>query len=538
MTTTKDRPAPPPSSYHGPTVLLIGTAASVCAVRCQLAMDSQGGFSATPWACGCVLVDPTNHADAGLPVLGGMDELPTLLADLAGWHGFETAIVSLPIAMQRERERVSAALKAIGIGERFMPTMDDIFAQRVGVLPAEDISPTQGLSKVSEELDIAELIGRPPVPIDRESVGKLLRGKRVLVTGAGGSIGSELARIVSGFNPERLILMERAENPLFEVNREIREAHPTLDVHAVMHDVVDEAGTHRLMLEHEPHIVFHAAAHKHVPLMEDHPAHAVTNNLFGTRAVALAAVEAGVERFVMISTDKAVNPSSVMGATKRLAERFIQGLQDEAPDTLFSMVRFGNVLGSAGSVLPIWSRQLMKGNPLTVTDERMTRYFMTIPEAATLVIESATLPAPRGVAPVYVLDMGEPVRILDLARRFLLAHGLDAIVGLDPAEGEHEIVFSGARPGEKLHEELVYEAEQLVPTRRPGIDAWAGQLGGEINIDAMIEELATVRSSPDRKAVLRAIKRHVPEMNAAKRITPASDQSPAPVEPIIGEQAA
>jgi len=273
-------------------------------------------------------------------------------------------------------------------------------------------------------IDLAALIGRTPHEMDREAVGRVLRGRRVLITGAGGSIGGELARVAAEFEPSLLVLMERAENALFEIDRQMARHFPGVQRKAVLHDVVDAEATLRLCQKITPQVVFHAAAHKHVPLMEDHPAHAVTNNLFGTKSIADAAVAVGAERFVMISSDKAVNPTSVMGATKRLAEMYVRGLggeianrkspiANEGQGTRLSMVRFGNVLGSAASVLTIWAQQIAEGGPLTITDPRMTRYFMTIPEAATLVVQSAALEA--GGVGVFVLDMGEPVRIVELA---------------------------------------------------------------------------------------------------------------------------
>jgi FlaA1/EpsC-like NDP-sugar epimerase len=295
-------------------------------------------------------------------------------------------------------------------------------------------------------------------------------------------------------------------------------------------------------------VVFHAAAHKHVPLMEDHPSLAVTNNLFGTASIADACVRAGVERFVMISSDKAVNPTSVMGATKRLAEMYVQGLAGSSRRTRLSMVRFGNVLASACSVLPIWSQQLGEGHPLTVTDPRMTRYFMTIPEAATLVVQAAALDQPVGRAPVYVLDMGEPISILEMAVRFLRQHGLEpaidpaglqSLAGLagahagparrliQDATSPHEapdsatypIVFTGARPGEKLFEELSYNAETLTPTAHPAIGQWQASTTPTIDdADALLAIFGPLReASSDKARVVEAIRTAVPEMRPPSR---------------------
>jgi FlaA1/EpsC-like NDP-sugar epimerase len=407
-------------------------------------------------------------------------------------------------------------------------------------------------------IDLAALIGRKPYEMDRGAISGIIGGRCVLITGAGGSIGSELAKVAAAFEPSMLVLMERAENALFEIDRQIARHFPGVPRKAVLHDVVDAEATLRLCEKLRPQVVFHAAAHKHVPLMEDHPAHAVTNNLFGTKSIADAAVAVGAERFVMISSDKAVNPTSVMGATKRLAEMYVRGLGNSAEcrvpsaergSTRLSMVRFGNVLGSAASVLTIWAQQIAEGGPITITDPRMTRYFMTIPEAATLVVQSAALGAEgiegsrdqgiegrSGAVGVYVLDMGEPVKIVDLASRFVRAHGMTArIVGnrttVDaPQDLAHsrtararegqtiDVVVTGIRPGEKLHEELAYAAEQLLPTGHPGVRAWAGPgFGADVAaaVTEMVAEMGEVRFSPDPARVVGAIRRHVPEMRAS-----------------------
>ncbi len=390
-----------------------------------------------------------------------------------------------------------------------------------------------------EEIDPALLIGRTHYGMDRAAVGAILTGKRVLITGAGGSIGSELARLAAGFNPERLILMERAENALFSIDNQLARRFPGVPRSAVLHDVVDAEHTMEIVRAHGPQVIFHAAAHKHVPLMEDHPSHAVNNNLFGTKAIADAARACGAERFVLISTDKAVNPTSVMGATKRLAEVYVSSLAGGAGGhTCFSMVRFGNVLASACSVIPIWAAQLADGAPITITDPRMTRYFMTIPEAATLVAQAAALSDDGGEAPLYVLNMGEPVRIFDLALRFARLSGYEPRVRVEtlPAGAElprfdqtvadahaprADVIFTGIRPGEKLFEQLAYAAENLSPTTHPGIGCWregAGSGTATAGAGAMIDDLATVRRwRPDlaNARVLELLHKHVPEMRAS-----------------------
>lgn len=512
-------------------VVLIGTEATVARLRDWLVSGAS-----SPRVMGAIVVDaaagPRLRVASGLKVLAGLDGLSRLVAE----ERLDAAIVSLPSAMGESINAVRAAIRRAGIEERFVPTFEDVLSQSppwaigLGVNAAEG-SAGRGWMKPSARIDVAELIGRTPHGLDHAAVSRMLRGKRVLITGAGGSIGSELARMVASFEPSQIQLMERAENALFEIDAQLGRKFPGLARRAILHDVVDAEGTLRLLVDLRPQVVFHAAAHKHVPLMEDHPAHAINNNLFGTKAIADAASATGCERFVFVSTDKAVNPTSVMGATKRLAEQYVHGLQAAAArmdaGTRYSVVRFGNVLGSACSVLTIWSSQLSEGGPITITDPRMTRFFMTIPEAATLVIQSAALErvsTDRGAA-VYVLDMGEPIKIIDLAERFIRAHGFEPSVMTpdgEPSVHAHggtmptlPIVVTGIRPGEKLYEELSYSSEALEPTAHPGIRAWAG----EPTIDdapAMIAEMSGVRSSRDRSAVLEALRRWVPQMNTAR----------------------
>ncbi len=508
-------------------VLLIGTPETVAQMEAQLAATP-----APPAVIGWLAPAgmPARSGAARSPHLGTIDDLPAAAARFRP----RLALVSFPATMRAAAVRTTELLRAAGITERTVTPIGDLLAPTGinSILAARVEEPAArgdggAVMAAPPAIDLARLIGRAPYSIDRAAVGATLAGKRILITGAGGSIGSELARLCAGFAPAQINLMERGENALFEIDRQIARRFPAVPRRAVLHDVADAAGTRRLVGELRPHAVFHAAAHKHVPLMEDHPAHALTNNLFGTKAIAEAAAEFEAERFVMISTDKAVNPTSVMGATKRLAEMYVSWLASRpSTRTRMSMVRFGNVLGSACSVLTIWSSQLAEGGPLTVTDPRMTRYFMTIHEAATLVLQSAALPEERrGRAGVYVLDMGEPVRILDLARRFAAAHGLLARAPGDAPAGEPgatiEIAFSGARPGEKIHEELAYADELLRPTAHPGVRAWAGEGVEPLGDDrarAMIAELDALRTSVEPEAVIAAIRRHVPEMRPAPAV--------------------
>ncbi len=436
-------------------------------------------------------------------------------------HEASCVLVCLPSAVSAWGREIAASLEHTGAVVRHLPTLSDQLAGRASALRSQ------------LEVDPAALIDRVARPADPASLRHLLTGERVLITGAGGSIGSELARIVAGYNPAQLILVERGENALFEVHRRLKAEHPALQIHAVLHDVTAAQRTLDLLAQHRPDVVLHAAAHKHVGVMEDHPADAVENNFYGTRSIADAADRAGTKRFVMISTDKAVNPSSIMGATKRLAELYIQSL-NQLSRTRYCMVRFGNVLGSACSVLPIWSDQLRHGGPLTVTDPRMTRYFMTIPEAADLVLQAAAfeppspthlthadaerreasgdLTQPTAPAEVFLLDMGKPQRILDLAERFIRAHGLEP-------HADIPLRITGARPGEKLFEELAYDGEDMLPTPHPAIRRWRTT---PPTLAFMQQTLATfdrLRGKSDQPwrdtapdAVVLAIRAAVPEM--------------------------
>ncbi|MGH7133209.1 MAG: polysaccharide biosynthesis protein [Phycisphaerales bacterium] len=517
------RAAAKPGSLPATGVVLIGTATTVRAMSGQIACLGEPCIPV-----GCILVERLSTR-AGSPEIAALGVLPPILGyldeliDLQARYQFKTALVSIPGTLLMEQRRTRALLRQLQIPERFVPSFEDV----IGPAPLT-------LRSGSPAIDPAQLIGRTHSGLNRQQVAEILRGKRVLITGAGGSIGSELARVCAGFDPECVILMERAENALFEIDHQIARRFPSVARKAVMHDIVEAEQTTRLLAQLKPHVVFHSAAHKHVPLMEGHPSHAVNNNLFGTKAIADAALAAGVERFVMISSDKAVNPTSVMGATKRLAEIYIAGLarRSSAGGTRFSMVRFGNVLASACSVIPIWSQQLADGDPLTVTDPRMTRYFMTIPEAATLVVQAAALDQARSRAPVYVLDMGEPIRILDLAIRFARASGFEPRIdattipaaarktALPEIDDDFDaatlpIVFTGARPGEKLYEELAYSAENLKPTSHPGINQWSSATTGdsESAVAAMVADFELLRrSNADRESVVAAIAKHVPEM--------------------------
>jgi FlaA1/EpsC-like NDP-sugar epimerase len=309
------------------------------------------------------------------------------------------------------------------------------------------------------DLDIEDLLGRDPVELDIESISGYLGDRVILVTGGGGSIGSELCRQIAGYGPRRLIALDIYENTAFELENELNVTRPALDFVLVIASVTDEVRMRKVFETYRPDVVFHAAAHKHVPLMEFNPGEAILNNVLGTKVTADLAGEFGAEKFVMISTDKAVNPGNVMGATKRLAEMVVRESDSAYEATSYTAVRFGNVLGSNGSVVPIFRGQVERGGPVTVTDPGITRYFMTIPEAVQLVIQTGAM---MEGGEIFILDMGEPVPILKLAENIIRLSGYLPYEDID-------IVFTGLRPGEKLHEELSYRDEDLQRTKHDKI---------------------------------------------------------------------
>ena len=375
-------------------------------------------------------------------------------------------------------------------------------------------------SAMRPTIEIADLLGRPAINLDTPELQRFLAGKRVMITGAGGSIGSEICRQAMKFCPQRILLLERAENALFEIDRELRHSWVGADIRPYIADLCDARRIEQIFESERPQVVFHAAAHKHVPLMEHNPCEAIKNNVFGTRIVADAAMNHGAAAFVMVSTDKAVNPSSVMGATKRFAELYVQSLNQELsgpapaersaaqPRTRFVAVRFGNVLGSSGSVVPIFQRQIEAGGPVTVTHPDMKRYFMTIPEASQLVMQAGAV-AQGGE--IFVLDMGHPIRILDLAEELIRRNELRP-------HDDIEIRFTGIRPGEKLYEELACDNEQTRPTSHPKIHVWQLPPASRQEVSRGLELLsrAAQRTAADAIDALAAC---VPEFQPDGRIS-------------------
>ena len=384
----------------------------------------------------------------GVKVLGRLDEIEHWV----NIFNIERVIIAMPSSSHQQRQRVIQICAAAKVQVLTVPSFDDLMSGKVAVSQLRAV-----------ELD--DLLGRDPVLLDTEGLHGLLADKIVMVTGAGGSIGSELCRQIARFFPAKLILFEQSEFALYTLEQELQQTHPSMRFVCLVGDVRDAARVSEVMQLHKPSVLFHAAAYKHVPLMEQHNAwQAIRNNVRGTWTVARAAQQHGVVKFVMISTDKAVNPTNVMGASKRLAEMVCQALQSFFPqDTLtaegntrFVIVRFGNVLGSTGSVIPKFRAQIAKGGPITVTHPEITRYFMSIPEAAQLVLQAGLMG--QG-GEIFVLDMGEPVKIVDLAKQLIRLSGL--------TEDDIKIEYSGLRPGEKLYEELLADNEHTLPTPHP-----------------------------------------------------------------------
>jgi len=419
----------------------------------------------------------------GIKVMGTTRDL----LRLAQRYQMKQALITISNAPGSAIRRITESCKDAGLTVKIVPGTYEIMGGRVN------------LSRI-REVAIEDLLRREQVKLNAEAVAEVVRGQPVMVTGAGGSIGSELCRQVAAYRPSRLVLVERAENNLFEIHSELRNRFSELDLIPCVADITDVPRITQVFRDHRPMIVFHAAAHKHVPMMEWNPAEAVKNNILGTQVVADLADSLAVERFVMISTDKAVNPTSVMGAAKRAAELYVQALSDTSA-THFATVRFGNVLGSAGSVIPIFRQQIQDGGPITVTHPDMTRYFMTIPEAVQLVTQAAALS--QG-GETFILDMGQPVRIMDLA------HDLIRLSGLEPHK-DIEVRFTGIRPGEKLFEELSTMSEGIERTTHPKIFTGTYDSLHLPGLRAQFDTLGALCKSADPVAIRQALVQLVPE---------------------------
>ncbi|MBC1605522.1 polysaccharide biosynthesis protein [Listeria rocourtiae] len=408
-----------------------------------------------------------------VPVLGGMENLETLIAKAQA----EQIIIAMPSILRTTLQAITEQAVATGIPVKTMPNMADILSGKLNV------------SQV-QEVEVEDLLGRDPVQLDLAKIATNLTGKTVLVTGAGGSIGSEICRQIMEFAPKKILLLGHGEHSIYQIHRELGQSEGDTQLLPLIVDIQDMKRLRDVMQTHQPDMIYHAAAHKHVPLMEANPLEAVKNNVYGTRNVAQVAHEIGAESMVMVSSDKAVNPPNVMGSTKRIAEMIIQSFHEKS-NTKFVAVRFGNVLGSSGSVVPLFKEQIKKGQPITITDRRMTRYFMTIPEAAKLVLQAGSL-AQGGE--IFVLDMGEPVKIVDLAKSLIRLSGL--------TEVEIPIIETGIRPGEKLYEELLTTDELVAEQVFPKI--FVGKVM-PVQEKVLLDYLQTILQLSDQKAAEKTI---------------------------------
>jgi len=430
---------------------------------------------------------------AGAPVLGGGEQAEAIVRKL----NVETILVAIPSATGSEMTRILKLCHAAGVECKTVPGLGEVIEGN-------------GLAGQIREVAVEDLLGRIPVRLEESQIRGSLEGKVVLVTGAAGSIGSELCRQIARYGPAGIVGFEIAESPLFEIDHEMRQAFPHVPFHPEIGNIQNRARLDDVLHQYKPAVVYHAAAYKHVPLMEAHVFEAIENNVFGTYNVAVAAAENGVKDFVMISSDKAVRPTNVMGATKRVAELVLLSLQNGP--TKYVAVRFGNVLGSNGSVIPIFKKQIAAGGPVTVTHPEMRRFFMTIPEASQLVLQASAIG--KG-GQICVLDMGQPVKIVDLAKNLIL------LSGLRPDE-DIRIEFSGMRPGEKLYEELNALFEDTVPTQHEKIRIFMGEGMPERDVQGLLDSLHDICEARDMGRLVVALKETVmdysPSTHLLKRV--------------------
>ncbi|THJ18079.1 MAG: polysaccharide biosynthesis protein [Nitrospira sp. CG24B] len=449
-------------------------------------MLSDGGYNCRP--VGFVDDDPIKRRMKihGISVVGTIADIKKAAEALE----VHEIIVAIPSASTMVKQKILAASAGCTAPIKTLPDVKQLLHDPVSLQQVRPMS-------------LDDLLQREPVQTDRQELYPLISGKTLLVTGAGGSIGSELCRQIARYNPHSLVLFERYENALHSLMLELKGAFPAVTIFPVIGDVTVPDRVSEVFQRARPDIVFHAAAHKHVPLMELNPKEAIRNNVLGTRVVAEAALKAGVDRFVLISTDKAVNPSSIMGATKRIAEHVMQEL-NRTGLTKFTVVRFGNVLGSNGSVVPLFSEQIRKGGPVTVTHPEIKRFFMTIPEAVQLVLQASVMG--QG-GEVFVLDMGEQIKVVDLARNMIV------LAGLVP-DKDIQIVFTGLRPGEKLYEELFEDSVQVESTTHPKIHRAVGTPVPVGELSEWVESLPTMLPKSDEEELLQDLKRLVPSFQS------------------------
>lgn len=488
------------SSDKSERVILVGAGRAGVAVMREISGRGDTGLEVV----GFVDDDPMKHGTLihGKRVLGNLADLK----GLADEHGVRQVIITIAAARAATIRTIVKACEAAGLRARIIPGLYEILQGKVSISRFRDV-------------DIEDLLGREPVELDTARIRSFLTGRTVLITGAGGSIGSELCRQAGIFEPKRLLLLERAEFALFDIHRELEADNRGFPVVPIVGDVSDEARVREVLTRFRPDVVLHAAAHKHVPMMESNPGEAIKNNVQGTECIARLAGELGIEAFVMISTDKAVRPTSVMGASKRIAELICQDLASQFSTTRYVAVRFGNVMGSAGSVVPIFRQQIADGGPVTVTHRDAMRYFMTIPEASQLVLQAGAIGASGDV---MILDMGRPIRICELAEDMI------SLSGYKPYD-DIPIEFVGLRPGEKLSEELELSGEEIAPTEHPKILVGRVQSPGP-RFREQLAELEAAGSPLDEKTIRTLLQRLIPEAYLDPA-TPAYSDSGEPVEP-------
>lgn len=442
-----------------------------------------------------VYIDDDKHKHKlqihGLPVYGGRSKI----AEAVAKYGIDDIIIAMPSVSKKEITKLIDISKQTKAKLKLIPKLGDLIHGKITIKELRDV-------------DVEDLLGRDPIMVDLKGIANYVEEKTVLVTGAGGSIGSELCRQIALFGPAKLLLLGHGENSIFTIEHELRRKFQGLRLETIIADVQDRQRIFQVFEELRPSVVFHAAAHKHVPLMERNPQEAVKNNVFGTRNVADAAHQFGVERFVLISTDKAVNPTSVMGTTKRIAEMYIQCLNPISP-TKFAAVRFGNVLGSRGSVIPSFKEQIARGGPVTVTHPDMIRYFMTIPEAVQLVIQAGAL---ANGGEVFILDMGEPVKILDLAKDLIRLSGFEPFTEID-------IQYTGMRPGEKLYEELLTSEEGISATKHDRIFIGRPIVVDKMSLEFEMSKLERLIVASDVDLILELLEAIVPSYGRATSVS-------------------
>jgi FlaA1/EpsC-like NDP-sugar epimerase len=504
--TVMERPAPGSFLARGREVVVVGAGDAGQVVLRELLRNHALGY--TP--IGLVDDDPRkrNMRLHGVRVMGTIADLPRILREQRP----DELLIAIPSASGEQRRRIVEAAQAAAVPVKTLPGLHEMIAGDVNLVA--QIRP----------IEVEDVLGREPVEVDLRLVASYLEDQCVLVTGAGGSIGSELCRQIARLGPARIVLLDHSEGALFDIERELVDERGYTASVPVLADVADRAKLRQVFEKYRPGVVFHAAAYKHVPLLEANPLECVRNNVVGTRVVADVAVEFGVKRFVLVSTDKAASPKNIMGQSKAICEWIVEaygGRQDVA--TRFVAVRFGNVLGSSGSVIPIFRKQIARGGPVTVTHPEMTRFFMTIPEAASLVVQAGAMDRAGSGGRVFVLDMGEPVKIVDLARNMI------RLSGKRPDE-DVPIDFIGVRPGEKLHEELWNEGEQVVPTAHPKILAATRPPIDATWLEEELDELERIANAGDTLGVVARLGRlvrapmHVGDTETARTLEPSGGQ--------------